>query len=208
VASDLQHGSTKKIEFPGPLASGSGSVRHREHTTGRPGIISTWLWREHGCVMADEFWEKYKDPRWQRVRLTVMNREQFTCEKCKRKDVTLNVHHGYYERGRDPWDYPTASLHCYCENCHELVHSKLSTIKLSLSFLPDAYFDEINGFLIALNCEMKPDKKFPIFGDKVCAGFAAHFGIPKQAVLDFIRPEDSKGICANDARSIAESLKK
>lgn len=38
-----------------------------------------------------EFWEAYKDPRWQRKRLEVMQIARFECELCASKDKTLNV---------------------------------------------------------------------------------------------------------------------
>lgn len=63
--------------------------------------------------------EKLQDPRWQRVRLAVMGREDFTCQGCGSKDKPLQVHHGYYERGFEPWDYPTDTLWCLCANCHQ-----------------------------------------------------------------------------------------
>ena len=63
-----------------------------------------------------------KDPRWQRKRLEVMEREDFACELCGATDKTLNVHHERYERGRMPWDYPSEALHCLCEPCHRKEH--------------------------------------------------------------------------------------
>lgn len=63
--------------------------------------------------------EKLKDPRWQRKRLEVMSYADFRCQVCGSKDNTLNVHHSYYENGKNPWDYPTGSLLCACEQCHE-----------------------------------------------------------------------------------------
>lgn len=49
-----------------------------------------------------------------------MERDRFACRICKDESSTLNVHHCYYERGREPWDYPDASLLTLCENCHSL----------------------------------------------------------------------------------------
>jgi hypothetical protein len=63
--------------------------------------------------------EKLKDPRWQKLRLEVMNRENFRCEDCGGGKLTLHVHHNYYAPGRNPWEYPTASLSCLCEACHK-----------------------------------------------------------------------------------------
>ena len=50
--------------------------------------------------------EKLKDPRWQRKRLEVLNRANFSCEKCQDHASTLHVHHKYYVSNRLPWEYP------------------------------------------------------------------------------------------------------
>ena len=63
--------------------------------------------------------EKLRDPRWQKKRLIIMDRDKFTCCKCGESESTLNIHHCYYEYGRDPWDYPDDSLITLCESCHE-----------------------------------------------------------------------------------------
>jgi hypothetical protein len=64
--------------------------------------------------------DKLRDPRWQKLRLEVMNRAYFTCEKCFDDKSTLHVHHNYYVGGREPWEYRADSLSCICENCHKL----------------------------------------------------------------------------------------
>lgn len=66
------------------------------------------------------YFEKLKDPRWQKKRLGILNRDDFTCQICKAKDATLHVHHEYYIPERDPWAYPDFSLTTLCEQCHEL----------------------------------------------------------------------------------------
>ncbi len=63
--------------------------------------------------------EKLKDPRWQKLRLEVMQRANFTCEKCWDTETTLHVHHAYYVTGRNPWEYPADTLSCLCKNCHK-----------------------------------------------------------------------------------------
>jgi hypothetical protein len=62
--------------------------------------------------------EKLKDPRWQRLRLEIFQRDDFACRKCGDKTRTLAVHHLYYERGREPWEYPATALVTLCEPCH------------------------------------------------------------------------------------------
>ena len=66
-----------------------------------------------------EYIEKLKDPRWQRVRLKVFEREDFSCQCCGSTEETLHVHHLIYSKG-EPWDAPMETLECLCKSCHEL----------------------------------------------------------------------------------------
>jgi hypothetical protein len=63
--------------------------------------------------------EKLRDPRWQKMRLEIMQRDEFTCQNCRDTSTTLNVHHRRYRRGADPWDYDLRDLVTLCEFCHE-----------------------------------------------------------------------------------------
>ncbi len=69
--------------------------------------------------MAKSYIEKLKDPRWQRRRLDILNRDDFTCQKCFDKETTLHVHHRWYKSGKEPWEYPDDILVTLCEKCHE-----------------------------------------------------------------------------------------
>lgn len=66
--------------------------------------------------------EKLRDPRWQRKRLEIMQRDGFACVKCGNDRKTLNVHHTSYLAGRAPWDYPDSYLETQCEDCHAAEH--------------------------------------------------------------------------------------
>lgn len=70
-------------------------------------------------VVRTKYSEKLKDPRWQRRRLEIMERDGWTCQSCGATDKTLAVHHRRYHRGLEPWDYPPESLVTVCEDCHE-----------------------------------------------------------------------------------------
>jgi len=65
--------------------------------------------------------EKLKDPRWQRKRLEILDAAGWECTSCGDGTKTLHVHHAYYERGRDPWDYPDDALHALCMDCHAAI---------------------------------------------------------------------------------------
>lgn len=63
--------------------------------------------------------EMLRDPRWQRKRLEVMQRDGFACRACSSTTKTLNVHHNlYFGHGHPPWQYPDQTLITLCEDCH------------------------------------------------------------------------------------------
>ncbi len=102
--------------------------------------------------------EKLKDPRWQKVRLIVLERDGWACVDCGSKTNTLHVHHGYYSKG-EPWDAPIDTLWCLCEGCHELNQDTLSDLKLELGRTnPRDYGAIFDGILQAReNAEAAPD---------------------------------------------------
>ena len=75
------------------------------------------------------FLDKYKDPRWQKRRLEILEMDNFTCQMCESTEKTLHVHHQYYEYGKDPWDYPHKSLWTFCEDCHKKAESSRKDLK-------------------------------------------------------------------------------
>lgn len=71
--------------------------------------------------------QKLKDPRWQKKRLEILSRDKFTCQACADSESTLHVHHLFYVRGVDPWDYEDFALVTLCESCHASEHLAMST---------------------------------------------------------------------------------
>lgn len=89
--------------------------------------------------------EKLKDPRWQKKRLEILNRDEWMCSGCGATDKTLHVHHAYYASGRDPWDYPSPTLAAFCEDCH---HDEEGTSDGTLTGIE---------FLLEQLCALPPD---------------------------------------------------
>lgn len=58
----------------------------------------------------------YSDPRWQRLRLYVMERDAWRCVACGDAKSTLHVHHKRY--CGDIWDSPQQDLQTLCNSCH------------------------------------------------------------------------------------------
>lgn len=52
--------------------------------------------------------------------MEIFSRDEWACKKCGDAQSTLHVHHNYYRRGLDPWEYPPEALVTLCESCHEL----------------------------------------------------------------------------------------
>lgn len=64
----------------------------------------------------------FKRPEWQKRRLEIMERDSWACKLCGDTQVTLNVHHKWYEFGKLPWEYPDECLETLCDHCHEMEH--------------------------------------------------------------------------------------
>jgi hypothetical protein len=59
---------------------------------------------------------EYQDPRWQRLRLEIMQRDGFACVACGDATSTLHVHHIEYQG--ELWATPPDRLQTLCESCH------------------------------------------------------------------------------------------
>jgi 5-methylcytosine-specific restriction endonuclease McrA len=83
--------------------------------------------------------EKLRDPRWQKKRLEIFQRDDWACCTCHRKDSTLQVHHLIYAR-REPWEYPDQVYQTLCETCHaerqEITDKIVDAMRLSLRNIP------------------------------------------------------------------------
>lgn len=76
----------------------------------------------------NDYYKKLLDPRWQKIKRTVLARDNETCRICKSTKDTLHVHHELYVN--DPWDAPIGTLKTLCFRCHEVVEvCKKSKIK-------------------------------------------------------------------------------
>ena len=80
------------------------------------------------------YFELLKHPRWQRKSAETKIRAGWVCQVCGRDDATLEVHHGFYRFGRDPWQYPDESLFCLCVKCHSIdATSEDTVVPISIS---------------------------------------------------------------------------
>lgn len=64
--------------------------------------------------------ELLRKPEWQKKRLEIMQRDNFTCQYCGSKENELQVHHRVYRKGTKPWEYDNDELITLCNRCHEV----------------------------------------------------------------------------------------
>lgn len=64
--------------------------------------------------------QKLRDPRWQKLRLKIFERDNFTCRFCGSTKDELQVHHIQYLKDTEPWEYGEIFLITACHKCHEL----------------------------------------------------------------------------------------
>lgn len=76
--------------------------------------------------------KKLLDPRWQKKRLDILNRDEFTCQGCGDDKKTLHVHHRIYSPGKDPWDISDRYLVTLCCDCHECETEAIKNMKEDL----------------------------------------------------------------------------
>ncbi len=146
--------------------------------------------------MAKTYAEKLKDPRWQKKRLEVLEREDFKCEWCGDSDNTLHVHHWYYDRGKDPWEYPAAHLSALCEDCHSAASGSVKWLTLAITKVPglkqEKVFNELRGHAKGIALALAPDPAVEEFTlDELYGAFSA-WGLP--GWLDYTVPAELEGV--------------
>lgn len=74
--------------------------------------------------------EKLRDPRWQKKRLEVFERDNWTCQACGDFEEELQVHHMKYKG--EPWEVALEDLETLCWSCHQNVSEFQKVMKRQL----------------------------------------------------------------------------
>lgn len=108
--------------------------------------------------MYKSYKEKLRDPRWQRKKNSILERDNYTCQSCKSTTKTLEVHHLQYIYP-DPWDITDDLLITLCSDCHrkeegrdELEKNLATTLRMKGFLVSD---------LLAMSVKLETDIKFP-----------------------------------------------
>lgn len=122
---------------------------------------------------SETYLQKLKDPRWQKKRLQILERDEWKCRLCESEHTTLHVHHLAYRKGADPWDYTKESLVTLCESCHEWEHEcrteaenqllsalrnngvlfdDVASLANVLETMPEEYKRRMNDIILVIDC--------------------------------------------------------
>ena len=144
-----------------------------------------------GAVMST-YAEKLMDPRWQRKRLEAMELHGFLCCDCGDDRKTLHVHHIFYERGLDPWDYPADVLRVLCEDCHAKETRRKRAFDLALRefSLNGGDLDQLIGYVrVQSGSSEQPENFSQLEG----AADALHI-TPEKAYEKIVRPTKAQEV--------------
>lgn len=90
-----------------------------------------------------------------------MERDIFCCSDCGSDATTLAVHHRYYVKGREPWEYPMFALVTLCETCHSDRHNKRELD-------PDEHYEPLDGWELAFDMICNGNAENPFIWDLGC----------------------------------------
>ena len=85
--------------------------------------------------------DKLKSPKWQKKRLNILNRDNFTCQLCGDTETELHVNHLKYTG--EPYDAPNEDLETLCKHCHLIHHSVKEKISNVIKIVYDDYVDVV-----------------------------------------------------------------
>lgn len=72
--------------------------------------------------MKQTYKEQLTDGRWLRKKNEILERDNYTCQRCGATS-NLQVHHREYLANKKAWEYPNEDLITLCVNCHENEHN-------------------------------------------------------------------------------------
>ncbi len=64
-----------------------------------------------------------RNPAWQKKRLEILERDNFTCLLCFDTETELHIHHNEYIKGRKPWEYENSNFKTLCKCCHQVLEA-------------------------------------------------------------------------------------
>lgn len=132
--------------------------------------------------MSAVYLELLKDPRWQRRRLEILERDGWKCTSCGDDKKTLHVHHKFYD-GRKPWEYEPEALATLCVDCHAKETDDSRILKAAIRKLDSGDLLRVAGYIEAI-IAARECTPLLISDAQMALGAADAFGITDDEVID------------------------
>lgn len=130
------------------------------------------------------YWQLLKDPRWQRKRLEILERDKWECTVCEDRLSTLHVHHKVYRKGLKPWEAPSDDFTTVCEDCHEAYGEQQERLKDLVAKMSFGDVDHVIGYATALYEYTQGGNAIQINGPCDASGVASFFKVSFGDVMD------------------------
>ena len=102
--------------------------------------------------------ERLTDPKWQKRRLEILQRDNWKCTYCGNDKIELQVHHVDYIPGIKVYEYPDDMLKTLCIECHQNENNREKLeVNLSNTLKMKGF---MIGDLLSLSCLIDTNKKF------------------------------------------------
>lgn len=137
--------------------------------------------------------EQLRDPRWQKRRLEILERDGWSCRYCDAKDKPLHVHHKRYERGKAPWEHSDLYLETLCEDCHAAQSDLDYRIKMALGDIGPSEGLRVLGYLEGLLLSDFPNATVRSEDGEHIQGIADAWGLPVGDVIDAVENHELNG---------------
>lgn len=129
------------------------------------------------------YFELLKDPRWQKRRLEILKRDEWTCLDCGDDTKSLHVHHRYYQWGLNPWEYSDDALMTLCEPCHKRITAHGKLLKAALRKISPSDIIRVVGYIEAL-IAVPDGEPLAISDAHMAAGVADFLGVSPKEIED------------------------
>lgn len=104
---------------------------------------------------SDWYTKQLSHPKWKEKRQVILERDNHECQLCGLKKE-LQIHHGYYTKRTNLWEYPDDSLITLCSLCHEITDNYKHDIHLMVSRIHPSLYEHL--FLELRNLKQMADE--------------------------------------------------
>jgi hypothetical protein len=149
--------------------------------------------REGSMSDRKSYYDLLKHPKWQKLRLKVMQKANFECQNCGSKDSTLHIHHSYYEKDKAPWEYPEDTLQCLCEDCHKEIRGLYARLDENIRRIKEidtfcgGLLERLVGYSKGLEASAIPVGIIEISSYEMAWGIADCYGLTPEDIISALQ---------------------